>query len=89
MDSKSTLEKLTSLNGGSTRPLTDHAKGVLRDLLRRPKPTHEINAGVIDRLNRGGWVKIIQYLSPYKKHNGGTCPHLALNEEGRKFSATL
>ncbi len=79
----------SSLNGGKTKPLTEHAKGVMRDLLRRPKPLMEINAGVRDRLGRGGWVRVIEYASPYAKHKGGTCHHLALNESGRKFASTL
>ena len=79
----------SSLNGGKTKSLTDHAKAVLRDLLRRPKPLMEINAGVRDRLSRGGWVRVIEYTSPYAKHKGGTCQHLALNESGREFAATL
>jgi hypothetical protein len=79
----------SSLNGGKTKPLTDHSKGVLRDLLHRPKPLREINAGVRDRLARGGWVRVIEYASPYAKHKGGTCQHLALNESGREFAAAL
>lgn len=87
-DSPSAKDGL-SLNGSKTKPLTDHAKGVLRDLLRKPIPMKEINPGVRYRLQRGGWVREIQYTSPYAKHRGGTCPHLALNSAGQEFAKTL
>lgn len=77
------------LNGVNTKPLTDHAKGVMRALLSRPMPLNKINVGVRDRLARGGWVKTIDYASPYAKHKGGVCQHLSLNDAGREFASNL
>lgn len=80
---------ITPLHGTKTHPLSEHSKEVLRELLKRPKPLKEINAGVYNRLARGGWVYVTDYTSPYKKHKGGTCPHLILNEQGRTFALSL
>lgn len=72
-----------SMNGGKTRPLTDHAKGVLRKIASEPIPVQEVNPGVRDRFERGGYTKITQYPSPYIKHKGGDCDHYELTEAGR------
>ena len=42
-----------SLNGGKTRPLTDHGYAALAVLAVEPKVRSEFNAGVADRLTRG------------------------------------
>ncbi len=73
-----------SLNGGKTRPLTTHALGELRSLLRGPRPRQEINAGVVDRLCRGEWVEIVRRPSPYKTVLGDV-QHLQINDAGRAF----
>lgn len=66
------------------KPLSDHARGILRDMLRRPVPLQEVNAGVYDKLRREGLAKIIPYTSPYAKHKGGVCDHLTLTDAGRE-----
>jgi hypothetical protein len=58
------------LNGQKTHPLSAHALGVLRDLLRGAKPTHKINPGVVNRLCREGLVRIEMRDSPYKTRRG-------------------
>jgi hypothetical protein len=73
----------TSLNGGQTRPLTEHGRAALRRILEEKYvPTVSLNVGVVDRLHRGGYIKEVQYLSPFKVHKGGTCPHVKLTEAG-------
>lgn len=44
------------LNGTRTHPLSEHAKGILRELTRGPVPSYSINPGVRDRLSREGLV---------------------------------
>lgn len=71
------------LNGNKTHPLSDFARGVLRDLASAPKPRQEINAGVVDRLMRESLVEIVDLPSPYKSHKGGACAHLKITDAGR------
>lgn len=73
---------MESLNGGKTRPLTEHALCVLRDLARRPLPQQEINPGVRDRLFRESLVEDVELPSPYAVHKGGKCTHLKITEAG-------
>lgn len=70
------------LNGSKTHPLSAHAMSVLRDLSEQPIPKQEINPGVINRLLRERLAELVHLPSPYKKHNGGTCMHLKITEQG-------
>jgi hypothetical protein len=45
------------LNGEKTHPLSDHAWGVLEELLRGPMKRFLINPGVINRLDREGLIE--------------------------------
>jgi propanediol dehydratase small subunit len=76
-----------SLNGGKTRPLTAHAKGVLRSLTHRDIPTREINPGVVDRLTRESLAELVLAPSPYKTHGGADCWHLRITDAGRGVAA--
>lgn len=65
------------------RPLTDHARSVLRDLERREQPAQAYNPGVIDRLMRGALISIEPRPSPYMTHRGRNIPFAVITEEGR------
>lgn len=71
-----------SLNGGQTRKISAKTEDVLLDLLDRPKPSSQVNPGVVDRLKRGGWVEFVMLRSPFKAHKGGNCTHLTLTRAG-------
>lgn len=76
----------TSLNGGTTKPLTAHGWAALERLARGPVPCIEFNAGIVDRLTRppDPLAKVVDLPSPYKAHKGGDCPHLMLTEVGER-----
>lgn len=74
---------MTPLNGEKIHPLTAHAKGVLRLLSCDPRPSQEINPGVIRRLLCEGLIEIVDLESPYKTHKGGTCKHARITRLGR------
>lgn len=63
-------------------PLTPHAVGVLQEVARAPKPTLEINAGVMDRFIRGRLVDIVELVSPYKSHLGRKIAHAKITDAG-------
>ena len=71
------------LNGTQTHPLTIHSQRVLAQIAKAPIASLLVNPGVRDRLLRENLVEIVQLLSPYKKHKGGTCPHLQITDIGR------
>lgn len=65
------------------RPLSEHAKGILRDMAEKPIPLPQVNPGVSHRLRSEGLAVTIEHRSPYAKHKGGTCQHLAITDKGR------
>ena len=71
------------LNGEKTRPLTAHARVVLRLLSHAPRPAQEINPGVIRRLLCDDLIEIVDFVSPYSAHKGGTCNHAMITQAGR------
>ena len=71
------------LNGEITHPLSAHAHGELRSLLRGPRPASEINAGVINRLQRGSLAELVQLPSPYATARGRLINHLRITDDGR------
>ena len=70
------------LNGTKTHPLSEHALGVLETISRRPVPRQQVNAGVIDRLNREQLIEEVQLPSPYKVHKGRNTVFLAITDAG-------
>lgn len=77
----------------SAHPLSEHAYSVLKSLVRNgPRPSQEINPGVMDKFRREGLAVEVQLPSPYKTHKGGTCAHakatdwamLQINERTQK-----
>ena len=73
-----------SLNGGKTRPLSEHALSCLARLAMGPLPAREFNPGVIDRLARHSeaLVEPVLRVSPYKKDRGAKLTHLQLTGAG-------
>lgn len=69
----------------NTKPLSEHAVSLLKEMLVRPVPLNEINAGVSNKFRNEGLARIIEYSSPYAKHRGGTCPHMSITEKGREI----
>jgi hypothetical protein len=76
---------MTPLNGTKTHPLTPHATGVLRQLRAGPMPCHEINAGVINRFQRGDLAEIVDLPSPYVTHHGRNTPHMQITQIGVQY----
>lgn len=64
-------------------PLSDHARGVLAEIASAPKPTLEINAGVVHRLYAERLVDYVELKSTYKSHAGREITHLKITEAGR------
>jgi hypothetical protein len=75
------------LNGTKTRPLSPHALDVLRMLLNGATPRQEINAGVINRLQRESLIETIGRQSPYKTHRGRLIDFVEITEAGRAVLA--
>lgn len=70
------------LNGEKTHPLSAHALEELRSLRNRPRPTQEINSGVVNRFQREDLVEEVQLPSPYASHRGRSIAHLRLTAAG-------
>lgn len=68
------------LNGKKTHPLTATAKAILVDIRTSPCPCQEVNAGVGNRLMRGGLVEVVLLPSPYKNHKGKPIPFYKATE---------
>lgn len=64
-------------------PLTEYARGRLQEIARAPVPTLEINAGVLDRFQRGRLIELVELKSPYKSHHGRPIPHAKITDAGR------
>lgn len=71
------------LNGKKTHPLSDHAKGVLRELMNGPIVMREINPGVMNRFKREDLVEVVQLPSPYKSHKGADTDWVRITEAGK------
>lgn len=69
-------------NGTKTHALTAHALAGLRDIVSCPVPRQAVNAGVANRLLRGGLVASVQMKSPYKTHKGALIEHLTATPAG-------
>lgn len=80
--------RATSNNGGSTRPLTEHAKSELRRLCQHPCPPQEVNPGVRDRFWRDGLIEEIKRPSPYKKDKGADIIFIQASQAGRDLVAS-
>jgi hypothetical protein len=78
------------LNGTKTHPLTQHAYAALELLERGPIPTREINAGVVNRLQREDLVEIVQLPNPYptSRKRSPTIDHMMITEAGRQARAS-
>ena len=81
--------RLTSNNGGQTRPLTAHTRAVLAVIAVAPIPCASANHGVVDRLTRGldPFCEYVQLPSPFKKDRRpdgtvATCTHLRILPAG-------
>lgn len=73
-----------SMNGGRTRPLTAHARGVLRELARAPMPRQNMNPGVADRLERGDFAEVVMLPSPFEIHHGANIRYMRITAGGVK-----
>ena len=71
------------LNGTKTHPLKPGTIKVLGWLERWPMPSQELNPGVRDRLERGGYAEAVQLPSPYKKDKGALTTHYRITDAGR------
>ena len=69
-------------NEARLRPLTEHSRGVLADLAKRPKPCHEVNNGVQLRLLREKLVEVVQLLGYSAKNKSLPC--LRITDAGRR-----
>jgi len=72
------------LNGTKYRKLSKVAQSILADIARSPIPCLELNPGVVNRLVGGGYTNVMHCPSPYKSHNGGTCPFLVITSKGMR-----
>lgn len=71
------------LNGERTHPLSDFSRDELRRIERHPEPRQAFNAGVADRLLRGGLAESVELTSPYPTHKGRKIEHLQITAAGR------
>lgn len=69
------------LNGTRTHPLSAHAISALQSL-HKPRPTQQINAGVINRLLREALIEIEDRPSPYATGRGRMIPHARITAAG-------
>ncbi len=76
-----------SMNGGQTKPLTDHAREKLATLLDGDRPCQEFNDGVVDRLIREPQplAVIVDGPNPYpsSRKKNPTINHLRITDAGR------
>lgn len=70
-------------NGTRTHPLTEKALTGLEALLIGPIPRQQLNAGVANRLLRGGLAEEYQDVSPYKTHQGRQIAFFRITEAGK------
>lgn len=71
------------LNGTKTRPLSEHARAVLKDVAQSPAPRSSLNPGVVNRLLRESLVEEVSLPSPFKAHKGAAVDHLQITSAGR------
>lgn len=81
----------TSLNGGTTRPLTAAAWTWLASIAESPRPLSGINPGIRDRLTRtpDPLCERVDLPSPFRIHRGAPCPHLRVTDAGRAALSAL
>jgi hypothetical protein len=72
------------LNGTKIHPLSAHAKSTLDSIARSPRPSQEVNPGVVRRLTDESLVEVVRLPSPYKKHKGEKIAHLQITDAGRQ-----
>lgn len=65
-------------------PLRAAARDALASLRAGPRPTLQLNPGVVDRLCRGGLADLVWLPSPYASHRGRTIQHIRITDDGRK-----
>lgn len=80
---------LLPLNGTKTHPLTHHAYAALERMAQAPVPSHEINAGVSNRLEREALGEWVDLPNPYpsSQRRNPTCPHMRITDAGRQALA--
>lgn len=85
------MRKETSLNGGKTRPLTEHGYAALAELAREPQMRQSFNAGIADRLTRQPLPLAEEFdgPNPFKttKKAHPTISYLRLTPEGQRTHA--
>lgn len=69
----------------NSRPLTEHARAELREIIARPVPRVSINPGVAHKLVSEGLAEEVQLPSPFKVHKGGYTAHLQATDAGRAY----
>lgn len=88
-----TTQKMALIDGTKVgqpaRPLSNHAKELMREMLDRALPLSQVNCGVRDKLRREGLAEIVQRRSPFAAHRGGYCDHLTLTAKGQEMARTL
>lgn len=77
------MNKVAPLNGTKIHPLSEHALGELRSLLRAPRPRQQINAGVTARLESEGLIETVSLPSPYATHKGAKITFSQITVAGR------
>lgn len=65
-----------------SRELSAIAYETLSRLSSGPKPTQEINPGLIGKFCREGLIQIVPLKSPYRTHNGRLIEHAQITEKG-------
>lgn len=76
------IEPTGNASASRSRPLSDHALGVLRDIGKSPVPRFLVNPGVSSRLLRDGLVEDVLLPSPCKKDKGKARSHLRITVSG-------
>jgi hypothetical protein len=83
--------KETSLNGGKTRPLTEHGYAALAALAIESRLRQSFNAGIADRLTRGPLPLAEEFEgpNPFKttQKQRPTVSYLRLTPEGQRTHA--
>lgn len=70
------------LNGELTHALKPASLEALRLIADKPLPRQEVNAGISNRLLRGGLVESVDLPSPYASHKRRCIEHLRVSVAG-------
>jgi len=65
-----------------TNVLKKHSLRILQDLVKRPLPTSQINAGVVFKLRNEGLAELVSLPSPFPTHRGRNVSHLKVTAKG-------